>query len=349
MTETDFSNEHRNYLKSFFKNDDTFKIFSLAGDASSRKYYRVVKDEKSWVLMTWEPFVNDGNYPFLSVHAHFERNGVHVPKIIDIAPKLGLVLLEDLGDLTLERKFWETQDQNSVLPYYHQAIEELLRIHYYCTADRSTSTAFQIEFNTERLMWEMNYGKEHLIEKFFKISLSASEEKELDQTFLHICQRLDKEKKYICHRDYHSRNIMLKFSQARIIDFQDARLGPIQYDLVSLIKDSYVDLNEETEKKILNFYLERRRDYEKENISSDHFHEIYQLQSIQRCFKACGSFTSFYNLRQDVRYIKYIHPSIHRVLASLNYFVQYKNFTDFILNHKFLDITSLDRANNEVL
>src|SRR5689334_18490713 len=114
-------------------NDRAFEVFPLAGDASTRRYFRIVSGEESMVLMVWEPFNDDGNYPFLSVRDHFEKHGVTVPRVIAKSPSEGLVLLEDLGDLTLERKFWENQNQDIVLPFYEQSIDELIKIHYHAT------------------------------------------------------------------------------------------------------------------------------------------------------------------------------------------------------------------------
>jgi len=95
------------FLKNSLKSED-FKVYSLAGDASNRRYYRVILDHQSWVLMRWEPY-DPNNYPFLSVLQHFAKAEVHVPEVVFQSPQDGLVLLEDLGDLTLERKFWESQ------------------------------------------------------------------------------------------------------------------------------------------------------------------------------------------------------------------------------------------------
>src|SRR5687768_15353994 len=109
---------------------ETFQVVPLAGDASSRRYYRIVAGHRSSVLMQWEPFVDDENYPFLSVLSHFANNGVHVPEVLAKSPSEGFVLLEDLGDLTLERKFWENQNQDTVIPFYELAIDEIAKIHY---------------------------------------------------------------------------------------------------------------------------------------------------------------------------------------------------------------------------
>ncbi|MFZ4402957.1 MAG: aminoglycoside phosphotransferase family protein [Pseudobdellovibrionaceae bacterium] len=311
--------------------NDQFKVFPLAGDASNRRYYRIVVDSLSCVLMRWEPF-NPNKYPFLSVLNHFAKNGVDVPEVIAMSPDEGLVLLEDLGDLTLERKFWENQNQESSLIFYKMAIDQLIQIHHTATLNKADCTAFDIQFDTEKFLWEMNYGKDNLITGVLDYSLSPKVDEELASIFKNICEKLHHEPKRIAHRDYHSRNLMLKLEQMHVIDFQDARLGPIQYDLVSLLKDSYVDLNPESCQILLQDYLEKSKPYLRADFSKNHFDYIYELQSIQRCFKACGSFASFYKMRGDKRYLKYISGTLKKVMSSLIHFPEYKTFTDILLD-----------------
>lgn len=315
-----------------------YEIYQLAGDASARRYFRVVSENESWVLMVWEPFKNDGTYPFLSVREHFAKHDVAVPQVIDLSPDEGLVLLEDLGDLTLERKFWENQSQQACLPFYKQSIDELIKMHYASTFDRSDCTAFKVAFDVEKLLWEMNYGREHLLTRLCDLKSSELERRALDTIFTKICSTLHEEPKYIAHRDYHSRNIMIKLGRARVIDFQDARLGPVQYDLVSLLRDSYVEMSDAIARELIGYYLDRRKELARElehgheinDPSIEHFMHIYEVQTIQRCFKACGSFASFFNLRNDVRYLKYIAPTLQRVKRSLESYDEYKPFMDIL-------------------
>jgi len=318
---------------------DSFEAIALAGDASSRRYMRIVGSKETLILMIWEPFKDDGRYPFLNVLNHFARHGVRVPEVRDKAPELGLVLLEDLGDLTLERKFWENQNQTLALPYYKQSLDELNKIHYAATRDTgSDCVAFQVEFNVEKLLWEMNYGLEHLVEKLCRISLSVSQKAEIQDNFTHICTELHAEPKCICHRDYHSRNIMLKHDKARIIDFQDARMGTIQYDLVSLLHDSYVDLNDSLRNEALEYYLSRAETARGSRIERSHFHSVFRLQMIQRCFKACGSFASFYNMREDLRYLKYLKPTIQKVIQALTPYPRYEPFKNLLIRNRLHEI-----------
>jgi len=330
---------------------ENVSIQQLAGDASSRRYYRVVKGEQSYVLMVWEPFIDDGNYPFLNVRAHFEKHGVHVPAVIAKAPDLGLVLLEDLGDLTLERKFWENQNPSHALPFYKLAIDELIKIHFAATMDSTAPcVAFKVAFDVDKLLWELNYGREHLLDKLCHIKMTPAARKEIDKIFLDICTILDHEEKYICHRDYHSRNLMLKWGNVRVIDFQDARMGSVQYDLVSLVHDSYVDLKEGMRTDILEYYLTRSTNIRRSGpFSRDHFYEIMRVQTIQRCFKACGSFASFYNMREDLRYLKYLQPTIKKVAAALEHYPKYSTFLSMItdnglLEKDYLNPTALDNS-----
>lgn len=323
------------FLKNYFQETE-FRVLPLAGDASNRKYYRVIRGQDSWVLMSWEPF-DKNKYPFLSVLTHFHKNGVKVPEVVAFSEKDGLVLLEDLGDLTLERKFWENQNSETSLPYYRQAIDELIKIHFRSTLDRSPCTAFNIEFDTEKLLWEMKYGLDNLILGVCRYEMSEAAKNSMIELFRGLCEVLHNEPKWIAHRDYHSRNLMIKLDEMRVIDFQDARMGPMQYDLVSLLRDSYVGMSDTMAQALLEDYLVKAREYLPRGFSREHFDYIYELQTIQRCFKACGSFASFYNQRKDTRYLKYISHTLKRVLKSLTDFPQYKPFSDLLIDSGSLD------------
>ena len=314
-----------------------YEVIALAGDASTRRYYRLVLGQKTWVLMSWDPF--DANqFPFLNVQRHFKKNGVLVPEVVRMSPELGQVILEDLGDLTLERKFWENQDQSLAMPFYEQAIDELIKMHYNATLDKDPNcSAFKIMFDTDKFLWEMNYGREHLLEKLCGLKISPTVSSQLDKIFLKICQTLHEEPKYISHRDYHSRNVMLTLGKTRIIDFQDARLGPIQYDLVSLVHDSYVNMAPQYRAHILDNYLQKAKPFLPKDFSRAHFDEIFRLQIIQRCFKACGSFASFYNNRQDKRYLKYLSNTLKTVDHVLKEHDEFKPFQKFIEDNGLLE------------
>lgn len=309
-----------------------YSVYQLAGDASARKYYRIIDNEKTYVLMQWEPF-NEETYPFISVQRHFKEAQVNVPEIIASCGKTGVLLLEDLGDLTLERKYWESSQPENSWHFYQKALDEIIKIHTKATQLKINSTAKQIEFDVPKFVWELNYAKDNLIEGLLNYKLSPNLKTEVDLVFKSIAETLYQEPKVICHRDYHSRNLMIKLNDIYVIDFQDARMGPVQYDLVSLLKDSYVDISDEYAEKMLQYYFDNCQNLVKRTQDSyDNFYNIYELQSIQRCFKACGSFSSFMNSRQDRRYLKYLTPTLKRVMKSLSYFPEYKVLSDVIID-----------------
>lgn len=308
-----------------------FESIQLAGDASSRKYFRIVYNDQVRVLMYWEPFTDPDNYPFLNVLNHFAKSEVRVPKVEAFAPELGVVLLEDLGDLTLERKFWENQNQEAAMPDYGQAIDEIIKIHFNASKPvEPPSVCQQIMFDTAKFMWEMNYGREHFLEKVGGVNLSDKDAKTLQQEFNTLCETLHEQPKFVCHRDYHSRNLMLKHGRMCVIDFQDARLGPLQYDLVSLVHDSYVNMSPTSIQTVKDDYIRKAREVGPKGCIRDDFEDIFQLQVIQRCFKACGSFASFLNMRNDTRYLKYINNTVNLVGRTLQENGKFPLFTRIV-------------------
>ncbi len=321
---------YEKFLEAHLPSPD-YKVYQLAGDASNRRYYRVMAQNLSWVLMRWEPF-DPENYPFLSVLNHFAKHQVRVPEVVAMDAARGLMLLEDLGDLTLERKFWESQGQESSTVFYKQAIDELIKIHFHASEDKTNCIAFKVQFDVEKFLWEMKYGQDNLLSGVCKFQFSEKTNNEIIKVFTQICERLHQEPKYIAHRDYHSRNLMIKYDEMRVIDFQDARMGPIQYDLVSLFRDSYVNLNDEMAGLLIEYYLAKAKPFLTKNFSREDFNHIYELQTVQRCFKACGSFSSFYHQRGDTRYLKYISHTLRRVMKSLMEFPEYKVFSEVLVD-----------------
>lgn len=314
-----------------------YQVLALAGDASSRRYFRIIHNDEPYVLMAWNPFEDNGRFPFLNVRDHLEKHKVRVPKVLAKSPGQGLILLEDLGDLTLERKFWENQKQQIAMPFYKLAIDELLKIHYPATKDTASNcVALTVDFNVEKLLWEMNYGLEHLIERLCKVKLSHQDRTQLVGEFEKICTVLHNQPKHICHRDFHSRNVMLKLGKAVLIDFQDARTGPVQYDLVSLLHDSYVDLNSISRQLLLDYYIDGAASFGATYNRSE-FDQVFEVQKLQRCFKACGSFASFFNTREDTRYLKYLHRTLSIVANTLEQFPEYSLFKAVIRDNHLLD------------
>ena len=102
---------------------------------------------------------------------------------------------------------------------------------------------FGIAFDRDKLMWELNFFVKHFLEAYRGVVDPGGAREALSEEWLAIADELAGEPRVLCHRDYHSRNLMLHDRRLYIIDFQDARMGPDTYDLASLLRDSYVDLH----------------------------------------------------------------------------------------------------------
>ena len=315
------------------KQIETPYVEPIKGDGSDRLYFRVFYGSKSFILMQLkEPFSSFKS--FLDVQKYFEQNKISVPKVKFYEKNLGMILLEDLGDTTLESLFWKKS--SNVFRLYQQAIDELVKIHHHTKPDQSSCIAFQVIFDTQKLVDEMIYCQTHLLESYCQISLEVKTKNALHKDFIDLCSLLDQKQKCIIHRDYHSRNLMVKKDQLYLIDFQDARMSLCQYDLVSLLKDAYVDIDEKMEAALIDDYILKSKELNF-HVSKDEFMKFYQLCNIQRCFKMCGSFAGFYNIKKDKSYLKYISKSLQNVLDGLSYFPRYQNIKSVLTDHNLVN------------
>lgn len=315
--------ELRSYIQEILGSKLTngeLNVVPLAGDASSRRYSRLLSGLKSWVLMEWEPFESE-NYPLLSVQTHFKKNHILVPEVVSYSERLGVIIYEDLGDVTLEQEFYKTRNPYSALGYYRMAMDELLKIHLMASKDTSSCVAFNVAFDIEKLSWEMDWTLKNFLVGVLNFNNRSDE---LEKEFKKLSTLLDVKEKYIQHRDYHSRNLMVYQNKLRVIDFQDARMGLVQYDLVSLLRDAYVPVPQALETELLGYYLSRAKEDFAHSWSSSEFEYLYEVQSIQRLFKAVGSFASFWVMRKDRRYLKYIPATMQRVKVGLEKLSEFK-------------------------
>lgn len=196
---------------------------------------------------------------------------------------------------------------------------------------------FSNSLNQSKLLQEMNFTLLHFINHFSKIKLSNIEEKKLKTIFIDICYKLDQEEKRISHRDYHSKNLMIKEKKIRIIDYQDALLAPLPYDLASLLFDPYMHLPSFLIEELLEYYFQTSKEHQTTYVNKEKFSHVLILQGIQRNFKAIGSFASFYNLKNKKTHLKYIAPALQTIKNQLKNFKEYKELGFFIEDHSLIE------------
>ena len=180
---------------------------------------------------------------------------VPVPKVLGSAGDIGVLALEDLGDVTLQAHL------GSSSPARHAALyrEAVSFVDIIQRRGRELQDAkylpYGIAFDVDKLTWEMDFFIKHFLEAYRGVSFTGGDREALRAELGTIVRELAAEPRVLCHRDYHSRNLMLRDERLFIIDFQDARLGPDTYDLASLLRDSYVDLPWSVVDELIAYFL----------------------------------------------------------------------------------------------
>lgn len=298
-----------------------YDITRLTGDASDRAYYRVAAG--AGVFSGAETAVamfmaaSQVDLPFLSVGGLLDEAGAPVPRVEGIALERGIVLLEDLGDITLMEAVSGAGDADW-RRFYYEAMDIMIGIQVGGAAlqGKRECVCFGLAFDVEKLMFEFGFFIDNALRVWKGARLSPALEGELRKEFTNICEELSAEPRYLCHRDYHSRNLMYRAGKLRVIDFQDARMGPLQYDLASLLCDSYVDMPSGLAEELYSRYPARLEALGGPNVDKGHFDYVYDLMVIQRNIKAAGSFAYLDCVKKLDRYLSRMCECMGHVRAA---------------------------------
>jgi hypothetical protein len=201
---------------------------------------------------------------------------------------------------------------------YRQAVELLVHMQSRATDSiDSTCPAYHRKFGVKKLMWEFNFMLDYYVDEFCGSPLESSARKELRDVFTPLCESLAAEKLCFTHRDYHSRNLMCDQGHLVLIDFQDARMGPCQYDLVSLLKDSYVKIDETLVEELIDYYILLKEKEEGQKVDRERFRDIFDKMSLQRNLKAMGTFAHQSVKKNNHRYEDFITPTLGYIRTAL--------------------------------
>jgi aminoglycoside/choline kinase family phosphotransferase len=317
------------YLREQNLDGHSTRVVPLTGDASDRKYFRVLlPDDGSIVLALHAQAIEFTTLPFANVAQLFTAVPLPVPAIVGHSDALGIVALQDLGDVTLQAHLG-TASRTDHQALYREAVEFIDRLQR--RGGDLASDHFQpygVAFDVEKLTWELRFFVRHFVEAYRGATISADEQAALDEEWAAIAHDLAAEPRVLCHRDYHSRNLMLRDGHLYIIDFQDARMGPDTYDLVSLLRDSYVDLPEAAVADLIAYFLALggRRDAEE-------FRTRFDLMSVQRNLKALGTFGYQTTTRQNTVYIQYIPRTLVYARMNLEKYPRFARLRALLARH----------------
>ena len=299
------------------------RAIHLEGDASDRKYVRLIVegrgegDQGSYVLMQlsspWVPQGSRRELPFVNVARHLSEKGIPVPRVFFDASEEGFVLLEDVGNVTLESHL-KRESLRERRRRYESAVEILVRMQ--SEGSRASSRpcyALSYSFDAETFFRELCFFREHALEGLWGHAISTEAGTELEEHFRRLCTEIAEYPKVFTHRDYHARNLMVQADRLTLLDFQDARLGPITYDLASLLRDSYVCLALEEQDALIGHYRELAQRAGLACPDPDEFQRAFLRTGLQRNLKAIGTFAYQAVVKGVDRYL----PSIPNTVESI--------------------------------
>jgi aminoglycoside/choline kinase family phosphotransferase len=308
----------------------TTRIVPLTGDASDRRYYRIItQDRAPFVLgLNAQPF-DYGTLPFVNVASLLAAMPVPIPAIIGHEDDLGILALQDLGDVTLQAHLGASSPKEHAA-LYRQAVSFIHTLQRRGAELRDPKfISYGIAFDVEKLTWEMDFFVKHFLEAYRGIVFAPADRDALRAELGLIVAELAGEPRVLCHRDYHSRNLMMSGDQLFIIDFQDARMGPDTYDLASLLRDSYMDLTEDYVDELLAYYLALQgRSHE-----ADKFRTRFDLMAIQRNFKALGTFGYQTTTRQNPVYIQYMPRTLRYARENVAKYPRFARLRGLLATH----------------
>ena len=264
---------------------------------------------------------------YLDVTGLFIESGLPVAKVLDFDESFGVIVIEDFGDRIL-RDEMQNADPAQREQLINNAIELIPRIQASTAqAFETHSIASRLKFDTEKLLWELNFFKTHYFTTFKKQPLPPDIDAALTAEFTELARELETKATVLCHRDFHAANLMIDGeNNLRIIDHQDARIGSVAYDLVSFLLDRV------TEPPTAEWLAEKRRYFLNERvklglevISEAEFAGEFRLQTIQRCLKAVGTFSYQSVKREKTYFVPFIKPMFQIVLRAVENLDRFPN------------------------
>jgi aminoglycoside/choline kinase family phosphotransferase len=294
---------------------DAARVVPLTGDASDRRYFRVLPREgQSLVLAVYASPFDYATLPFVNVTELFTAVPLPVPRIFGQAGDLGVLALEDLGDVTLQAHVGAGLAEAHAAHYRQAAsfLEALQRRGAELSNPRYLP--YGVAFDEQKLSWELDFFLKHFLEAYRGVAFEPGEREALRNEFAPIVTELAAEPRVLCHRDFHSRNLMLTDGRLCIIDFQDARMGPDTYDMASLLRDSYVDISGETLNEQIAYFLALKR----QTREAAEYRRRFDLMALQRNLKALGTFGYQTTARSNPVYIQYMARTLRYTRENLH-------------------------------
>lgn len=294
------------------------RLTKLQGEASYRIYYRLtLEDGRSFVVMKLpegkasasEEITNlkskPAEIPFVNIGRFLMQRGLPVPEIHYADEKSGILLLEDVGDETLEKRVAAAGDDVRRL-WYRKAIDLLVEFQKRTDETDTGCVAYQRSFDPTLLNWEFDHFLKYGVEARLGLKIPRKDAQTFRALMGQVTDKLTALPQILVHRDFQSRNLMIQDGALRLLDFQDALMGPHPYDLVALLRDSYVALPPLLIDELIDYYLDRRRT----GIRGADYLIMFDLMTIQRKLKDAGRFVYIDRVKGNPSFLKHIPNSL---------------------------------------
>lgn len=299
-----------------------FKVNPLFGDASGRQYFRVKFGKESAILMKVADIKpgefgrGDSFNDFTVLDIMLKECGLNVPEILAVDHANKAMLLEDLGDVTLYEMIKSDPTQKPV--YVKSAVELLANMQIAMDGRKVFNTpADKRTFSKNLFMEEFYHFYEYMIEKINYKKPFKGVWNKVEKDFRKISNELSRLPYVFSHRDFQSKNIMIKNGKYYLIDFQDALMAPAVYDLVALLRDSYIILKESEIDMLLKHFWSVNHVTRELFTDFESFDRAFHLQALQRKMKDCGRFIYLHQVKGKEWFLSYVVPTLGHVRNTL--------------------------------
>ncbi|MCW9023243.1 MAG: phosphotransferase [Gammaproteobacteria bacterium] len=312
---------------------EDFTLVPASADASFRRYFRACYGDQQRIIMDAPPEREDC-HPFIAVSAMLASMGLHVPEVLVQDLDKGLLLLTDLGSQTYLQALEEQADSSEsgmATSLYADAITALVQMQSYPVEQDRLPV-----YDRKLLMTEMGLFRDWYLGEHLKRTLTESEQALLENTFTLLADSALAQPQVLVHRDYHSRNLMVDPSSPPrnpgILDFQDAVIGAVTYDLVSLLRDCYIAWPQEQVQQWADDYFQQAKAAGVINneVNSDQFMRWFDWMGIQRHLKASGIFARLNHRDNKPGYLDDIPRTLNYIVEVSARYPELAEFHAFI-------------------
>jgi len=293
----------------FSDNVGTIEIQALLSDGSSRRFFRVFLNDSPFCIAVF-PGVNEEkgiaeSRAAAAVGSHLHNGGVPVPAVMAFEKDLGLIIFEDLGDVRLHD--FLRQNQQRAKRLYPEIVKILARMQVLGARGFEQNWCYDTPVYDQQVMLERESG--YFYQAFWQDTLFGQEIPGLAEEFKAFAEiSAQFFEPLFLHRDFQSRNIMIKDDQIRIIDFQAGRLGPPAYDLASLLIDPYSALSDERQGELLEIYLDEISTIS--DVDVEIIRKSYPYLAVQRNFQIIGAFAFLSGKKRKAFFLPFILPAL---------------------------------------